>query len=130
MAKRTGTRSTRTRWDYELDEQGLRQVDDKWQHPRLGDQTATQACRPLHARDVAPHSGTQPETDTWKSVPDRDNCGTDKDLTSLFAAGLDQNSVGSQNIRHHGDGSSLLIGIGLAGGFHERVRAVISTSRG
>ena len=108
-------------WDYELDDQGFAKVDDTLAEPALRHQPSEEARRPLHAGDGVAHlrhaAGQVPAG--LRAV--RHRCSApDKALTSLFALGWTQHSVGSQNIRTMAMVQLLLGNIGVCGRRHER----------
>ncbi len=103
-------------WDYELDEQGYARIDDTWQHPRCVINLLHKHVDRYTPEMVSRICGTP--QDRYLEVCDliATTAAPDKALTSLFALGWTQHSVGSQNIRTMAMVQLLLGNIGLAGG--------------
>jgi formate dehydrogenase major subunit len=103
-------------WDYELDEQGYARVDDTWQHPRCVINLLRKHVDRYTPEMVSRICGTP--QDRYLEVCNliATTAAPDKALTSLFALGWTQHSVGSQNIRTMAMVQLLLGNIGLAGG--------------
>jgi formate dehydrogenase major subunit len=103
-------------WDFALDDQGFARVDDTWQDPRCvinllrrhvdryTPEMASRICGTPHDKLLAVY-----ELIATTAAPDRA-------LTSLFALGWTQHSVGAQNIRTMAMVQLLLGNIGVAGG--------------
>jgi len=105
-----------TKWEYELDEQGFAKVDDTWQHPRC-----VMALLRQHVARYAPEvvsriCGTPQDKYLHICRLIASTAAPDKAMTSLFALGWTQHSVGSQNIRTMAMVQLLLGNIGVAGG--------------
>ena len=103
-------------WDYELDEQGFAKVDDTWQHPR-----SVMALLRKHVDRYTPEMvsricGTPQDKYLQVCEMIATTAAPDKAMTSLFALGWTQHSVGSQNIRTMAMVQLLLGNIGVAGG--------------
>jgi formate dehydrogenase-N alpha subunit len=103
-------------WDYELDEQGFAKVDDTWQHPRC-----VMALLRRHVDRYTPEMvsricGTPQDKYLQVCEMIATTAAPDKAMTSLFALGWTQHSVGSQNIRTMAMVQLLLGNIGVAGG--------------
>lgn len=103
-------------WDYELDEQGFAKVDDTWQHPRCVINLLRKHVERYTPEMVSRITGTP--QDKFLQVCDllATTAAPDKALTSLFALGWTQHSIGSQNIRTMAMVQLLLGNIGVAGG--------------
>ena len=103
-------------WDYELDEQGFAKVDDTWQHPRC-----VMALLRKHVDRYTPEMvsricGTPQDKYLQVCEMIATTAAPDKAMTSLFALGWTQHSVGAQNIRTMAMVQMLLGNIGVAGG--------------
>jgi formate dehydrogenase major subunit len=103
-------------WDYELDEQGFAKVDDTWQHPRC-----VMGLLRAHVARYTPEMvsricGTPQGKYLHICEMIAETSAPDKAMTSLFALGWTQHSVGSQNIRTMAMVQLLLGNIGVAGG--------------
>lgn len=112
-----GTHSyDKSSWDYELDEQGFARIDDTWQHPRCVINLLRTHVDRYTPEMVSRITGTP--QDKFLQVCDllATTAAPDKALTSLFALGWTQHSVGSQNIRTMAMVQLLLGNIGVAGG--------------
>jgi formate dehydrogenase major subunit len=106
----------RASWDYELDEQGFAKSDPTLQHPRCVLSLLRQHVSRYTPEMVSRICGTP--QDKFLNV-----CGLiagtaapNRVMTSLFALGWTQHSVGSQNIRSMAMVQLLLGNIGVAGG--------------
>ena len=103
-------------WDYELDAQGFAKTDDSWQHPRCVMNLLKKHVERYTPEMVSRICGTP--QDKYLQVCEL-MAGTshpERALTSLFALGWTQHSVGSQNIRAMAMVQLLLGNIGVAGG--------------
>jgi formate dehydrogenase major subunit len=112
-----GTRSyDKSSWDYELDDQGYAQVDDTWQNPRCVISLLRKHVDRYTPEMVSRICGTP--QDAFLQVCDliATTAAPEKALTSMFALGWTQHSVGSQNIRTMAMVQLLLGNIGVAGG--------------
>jgi formate dehydrogenase major subunit len=103
-------------WDYELDEQGYAKVDPTWQHPRCVMNLLRTHVARYTPEMVSRICGTP--QDKYLEVCDliATTAQPDKAMTSLFALGWTQHSIGSQNIRTMAMVQLLLGNIGVAGG--------------
>ncbi len=106
----------RKSWGYELGEDGFAKVDPTLQHPRCVFQLLKKHYARYTPEVVSSISGASREkflkaceTIATTSVPDRT-------MTSLYALGWTQHSVGSQNIRAMAMIQLLLGNVGMAGG--------------
>jgi formate dehydrogenase major subunit len=103
-------------WDYDKDDQGFAKVDDTWQNPRCVINLLRKHVDRYTPQMVSRICGTPPEKflqicDLFASCS-----APDKALTSLFALGWTQHSIGAQNIRTMAMVQLLLGNIGVAGG--------------
>ena len=103
-------------WDYELDEQGFAKVDDTWQHPRCVINLLRKHVDRYTPEMVSRICGTPQDKYLQVCELFATTAAPDKALTSLFALGWTQHSVGSQNIRTMAMVQLLLGNIGVAGG--------------
>jgi formate dehydrogenase major subunit len=103
-------------WDYELDDQGYAQVDDTWQNPRCVINLLRKHVDRYTPEMVSRICGTPQETFLQICSLFATTAAPDKALTSMFALGWTQHSVGSQNIRTMAMVQLLLGNIGVAGG--------------
>jgi formate dehydrogenase major subunit len=103
-------------WHYELDEQGYAKVDDTWRHPRCVMSLLRKHVERYTPEVVSRICGTP--QDKYLQICEllASTARPDKALTSLFALGWTQHSVGSQNIRTMAMVQLLLGNIGVAGG--------------
>ncbi len=106
----------KTDWQYELDDQGFAKIDDTWQNPRCVINLMRQHVDRYTPEMVSRICGTP--IDKYLTVCNliAGTCLPDKAMTSLFALGWTQHSVGSQNIRTMAMVQLLLGNIGVAGG--------------
>jgi formate dehydrogenase major subunit len=106
----------KTSWDYELDGNGFAKVDDTWQHPRCVINLLREHTARYTPEIVSRICGTP--QDKYLEVCEliASTAAPDKAMTSLFALGWTQHSVGSQNIRTMAMIQLLLGNIGVAGG--------------
>lgn len=103
-------------WDYELDEQGFAKVDDTWQHPRCVMNLLRAHVARYTPEMVSRICGTPEDKYLHICEMIAETSAPDKAMTSLFALGWTQHSVGSQNIRAMAMVQLLLGNIGVAGG--------------
>ena len=103
-------------WDYELDEQGYAKVDDTWQNPRCVINLLREHVDRYTPEMVSRICGTPQDKFLQVCELFAGAAAPDKALTSLFALGWTQHSVGSQNIRTMAMVQLLLGNIGVAGG--------------
>ncbi len=111
-----GRKYDRKSWGYELGEDGFARVDPTLQHPRCVFQLLRQHYARYTPEVVSAITGAAKdrflkacETIATTSAPDRT-------MTSLYALGWTQHSVGSQNIRAMAMVQLLLGNVGMAGG--------------
>ncbi|MDB5451309.1 MAG: formate dehydrogenase, alpha subunit [Phenylobacterium sp.] len=103
-------------WDYELDGQGYAMVDDTWQNPRCVINLLRQHVDRYTPQMVSRICGTPQDKFLEICALFATTAAPDKALTSLFALGWTQHSVGAQNIRTMAMVQMLLGNIGVAGG--------------
>ena len=103
-------------WDYERDEQGYAKVDDTWQHPRCVINLLRKHVDRYTPEMVSRICGTPQDKFLQICELFAGTAAPDRALTSLFALGWTQHSVGSQNIRSMAMVQLLLGNIGVAGG--------------
>ncbi len=103
-------------WDYQKDDQGFAKADDTWQNPRCVINLLRKHVDRYTPEMVSRVCGTP--QDKFLQVCDLfASCSApDRALTSLFALGWTQHSVGAQNIRTMAMVQLLLGNIGVAGG--------------
>jgi formate dehydrogenase major subunit len=106
----------RTTWSYELGEDGYAKSDPSLQHPRCVYQLMKGHYARYTPRMVADVTGV-PE-DTFRKICEliATTATPTRTLTSLYALGWTQHSVGSQNIRAIGMIQLLLGNVGMSGG--------------
>jgi formate dehydrogenase major subunit len=103
-------------WDYEDDDQGFAKVDDTWQNPRCVINLLRKHVDRYTPEMVSRICGT-PQDKFLQICEIFASCSTPtKALTSLFALGWTQHSVGAQNIRTMAMVQLLLGNIGVLGG--------------
>ena len=103
-------------WDYEIDDQGYAKVDDSWQNPRCVINLLREHVDRYTSEMVSRICGTPQDKFLQVCELFASTSAPDKALTSLFALGWTQHSVGSQNIRTMAMVQLLLGNIGVAGG--------------
>ena len=103
-------------WDYELDEQGYAKTDDSWQHPRCVMNLLKKHVERYTPEMVSRICGTPQDKYLQICELFATTAAPDKALTSLFALGWTQHSIGAQNIRAMAMVQLLLGNIGVAGG--------------
>ncbi|CCB66139.1 Formate dehydrogenase-O major subunit [Hyphomicrobium sp. MC1] len=103
-------------WDYELDDQGFAKVDDTWQHPRCVMNLLKTHVARYTPEMVSRICGTPQDKYLHICEMIAETAAPDKAMTSLFALGWTQHSIGSQNIRTMAMVQLLLGNIGIAGG--------------
>jgi formate dehydrogenase major subunit len=106
----------KTSWDYELDDQGYAKVDDTWQNPRCVINLLWKHVERYTPETVSRICGTPQDKFLEICALFATTAAPDKALTSLFALGWTQHSVGAQNIRAMAMVQLLLGNIGVAGG--------------
>jgi formate dehydrogenase major subunit len=106
----------RSSWDYEPGEDGFAKADPTLQHPRCVLNLLKQHVARYTPDVVTRICGTP--VDKFLAVCElfASTAAPDKTLTSLFALGWTQHSVGSQNVRSMAMVQLLLGNIGMAGG--------------
>ncbi len=103
-------------WDYEKDDQGFAKVDDTWQNPRCVINLLKKHVDRYTPEMASRICGT-PQDKFLELCEIFASCAPpDRALTSLFALGWTQHSVGSQNIRTMAMVQLLLGNIGVLGG--------------
>ena len=103
-------------WDYEKDDQGFAKVDDSWQNPRCVINLLKKHVDRYTPEMASRICGT-PQDKFLELCEIFASCAPpDRALTSLFALGWTQHSVGSQNIRTMAMVQLLLGNIGVLGG--------------
>jgi len=103
-------------WDYELDDQGFAKIDETWQNPRCVINLLKKHVDRYTPEMVSRICGTPQDKYLEVCALMASTAKPDKALTSLFALGWTQHSVGSQNIRTMAMVQLLLGNIGVAGG--------------
>jgi formate dehydrogenase major subunit len=106
----------KTSWDYELDGQGYAKLDDSWQNPRCVINLLWKHVERYTPETVSRICGTPQDKFLEICALFASTAAPDKALTSLFALGWTQHSVGAQNIRAMAMVQLLLGNIGVAGG--------------
>lgn len=106
----------RSSWDYELDENGFAKADNSWQHPRCVMNLLRKHVDRYTPEMVSRICGTPQDKYLEICALMASTSAPDKALTSLFALGWTQHSVGAQNIRTMAMVQLLLGNIGVAGG--------------
>ncbi|OYV39450.1 MAG: formate dehydrogenase-N subunit alpha [Rhodospirillales bacterium 20-64-7] len=106
----------RASWDYELDEDGHAKSDPTFQHPRCVLNLLKQHVSRYTPDVVTRICGTPKDKFLKVCELIASTAAPDKALTSLFALGWTQHTVGSQNIRSMAMVQLLLGNIGVAGG--------------
>jgi formate dehydrogenase major subunit len=111
-----GRKYDRSSWSYELDEQGFARVDPALQDPRCVYQLMKAHYARYTPEKVSEITGIP--KDLFLKIADMiaATSAPDKTMTSLYALGWTQHSVGSQNIRGIAMLQLLLGNIGMAGG--------------
>jgi formate dehydrogenase major subunit len=103
-------------WDYELDGQGFAKIDDTWQNPRCVINLLRGHVARYTPQVVSRICGTPLDTYLEVCALIAATAAPDKAMTSMFALGWTQHSVGAQNIRTMAMVQLLLGNIGVAGG--------------
>lgn len=106
----------RSTWDYEYDEKGFAKSDDTWQNPRCVINLLKQHVSRYTPEMVSRICGTPQDKFLQICELFAGTAAPDKALTSLFALGWTQHTVGAQNIRAMAMVQLLLGNIGVAGG--------------
>ena len=106
----------RSTWDYELDDRGFARVDDAWQDPRCVINLMRKHVDRYTPEMVSRICGTPEAKFLEVCALIASTAAPDKALTSLFALGWTQHSIGAQNIRTMAMVQLLLGNIGVAGG--------------
>jgi formate dehydrogenase major subunit len=109
-------RYDKTSWAYELDEQGFAKVDPTLQHERCVFQLMKKHFARYTPEKVSEICGTPKETflEICKTIAT--TASPTRTMTSLYALGWTQHSVGSQNIRCIALVQLLLGNMGMVGG--------------
>jgi len=100
-------------WDYELDEKGFAKSDDTWQNPRCVINLLKQHVSRYTPETVSRICGTPQDKFLHVCELIASTAAPDKAMTSLFALGWTQHSVGAQNIRNMAMVQLLLGNIGV-----------------
>jgi formate dehydrogenase major subunit len=103
-------------WDYELDEKGFAKIDDTWQNPRCVINLLRKHVDRYVPEMVSRICGTPQDKYLQICEMIATTAAPDKAMTSMFALGWTQHSVGVQNIRAMAMVQLLLGNIGVAGG--------------
>ena len=103
-------------WEYEFDEQGFAKVDDTLQDPRCVINLLRKHVERYTPEMVSRICGTPQDKYLQVCELISTTAVPDKAMTSLFALGWTQHSVGAQNIRAMAMVQLLLGNIGVAGG--------------
>jgi formate dehydrogenase major subunit len=106
----------RSSWSYEKDDDGFAKSDPTMQHPRCGLNLLKQHVSRYTPEMVERVCGTPREKFLAVCEAIASTAPADKALTSMYALGWTQHSVGSQNIRAMAMIQLLLGNIGVAGG--------------
>ena len=112
-AKRSYDKSS---WDYEIDAQGFAKIDETWQDPRCVINLLKKHVERYTPEMVSRICGTPQDKYLEICALMAGTSAPDKALTSLFALGWTQHSIGAQNIRTMAMVQLLLGNIGVAGG--------------
>lgn len=106
----------KTTWQYELDEQGFAKVDESLQNPRCVLNLLKAHVARYTVEMVSDITGTP--KDLYLKVCEQiaSTAAPNRTLTSLYALGWTQHSIGAQNIRTLAIVQLLLGNIGMAGG--------------
>jgi formate dehydrogenase major subunit len=103
-------------WSYELDDQGFAKSDETWQHPSCVINLLRKHVARYTPEMVSRICGTPQDKYAQICELIATCAAPDKALTSLFALGWTQHSIGAQNIRSMAIVQLLLGNIGVAGG--------------
>src|SRR5262249_9794640 len=106
----------RTSWDYEIGEDGFVKSDPTLAHPRCVINLLRQHVERYTPEMVSRICGTPREKFLAVCELIASTAPPDKALTSMYALGWTQHSIGSQNIRAMAMIQLLLGNIGIAGG--------------
>jgi formate dehydrogenase major subunit len=106
----------RSSWDFELGEDGFAKSDDSWQHPRCVMNLMRHHVDRYKLDMVSRICGTPQDKLLQVYELIASTAAPDRAMTSLFALGWTQHSVGAQNIRTMAMVQLLLGNIGVAGG--------------
>jgi formate dehydrogenase major subunit len=106
----------KTTWAYELDTNGYAKVDMSLQHPRCVYQLMKKHFERYTPDTVAEITGTPKDLFLKVCQLIASAASPDRTMTSLYALGWTQHSVGSQNIRAIGMIQLLLGNVGMPGG--------------
>jgi len=103
-------------WDYELGEDGFAKADDTWQNPRCVINLLKEHVSRYTPEMVSRICGTPQDKFLHICELIASTCVPDRAMTSLFALGWTQHTVGVQNIRAMAMVQLLLGNIGVSGG--------------
>jgi formate dehydrogenase major subunit len=106
----------RSSWDFEIGDDGFAKSDETWQHPRCVMNLLRKHVDRYKIDVVSRISGTPQDKILQVYELIASTAAPDKAMTSLFALGWTQHSVGAQNIRAMAMIQLLLGNIGVAGG--------------
>jgi formate dehydrogenase major subunit len=106
----------RTSWDYEIGPDGFARIDDSWQDPRCVINLLRTHVARYTPEMVSRICGTPQDKYEHICALIAATAAPDKAMTSLFALGWTQHSIGAQNIRTMAMVQLLLGNIGVAGG--------------
>lgn len=106
----------KTTWDYDIGEDGFARIDDTWQDPRCVINLLKKHVSRYTPEMVSRITGTPQDKFLHVCELIASTSAPDKAMTSLFALGWTQHSVGAQNIRNMAMVQLLLGNIGVAGG--------------
>jgi formate dehydrogenase major subunit len=106
----------RSNWDFEIGDDGFAKSDETWQHPRCVMNLLRKHVDRYKIDVVSRISGTPQDKILQVYELIASTAAPDKAMTSLFALGWTQHSVGAQNIRAMAMIQLLLGNIGVAGG--------------
>ncbi|KJV32458.1 formate dehydrogenase [Luteibacter yeojuensis] len=103
-------------WDYEIGDDGFAKADDTWQNPRCVINLLKQHVSRYTPEMVSRICGTPQDKFLHICELIAGTSAPDRAMTSLFALGWTQHTVGAQNIRAMAMVQLLLGNIGVAGG--------------
>ncbi|OIQ89717.1 formate dehydrogenase-O major subunit precursor [mine drainage metagenome] len=111
-----GHKYDKSSWAYELDDKGFAKVDETLQHPRCVLKLLKQHVDRYTPEVVSNITGTPREQFLQVCKMIASTSVPNRTMTSLYALGWTQHSIGSQNIRTLAMVQLLLGNIGMAGG--------------
>jgi formate dehydrogenase major subunit len=106
----------RSSWDFELDDDGFAKSDESWSHPRCVINLLRHHVDRYSIEIVSRICGTPQDKVLRVYELIASTAAPERAMTSMFALGWTQHSVGSQNIRTMAMIQLLLGNIGVAGG--------------